>query len=221
MSKNCIITTVKSKIKGNATSYIERENEIFIPVSKKFSLKQTRAIAQDKVNSINKEYLSEKFGNVVSLNTSYTDGTGINIHPSKRLVDAYEVKEGNKTLEEINSNRDLEYFNGDEALLEQEQNEDNLIQKELDNLIEQTNNIEEKNDTYFSITPEVDFNLKATQILSSQKANQVFEKGKKAGWTLDKILTELQIPKEQKKIVENIYNDKINNIIKTLEKNCE
>ena len=141
MSKNCIITTVKSKIKGNATSYIERENEIFIPVSKKFSLNQTRAIAQDKVNTINKEYLSEKFGEVVSLNTSYTNGTGINIHPPQLLIDAYEVKEGNKTIEEINSNRDLEYFNGDEALLEQEQNEDNLIQKELDNLIEQTNNI--------------------------------------------------------------------------------
>lgn len=130
MSKNCIITTVKSKIKGNATSYIERENEIFIPVSKKFSLKQTRAIAQDKVNSINKEYLSEKFGNVVSLNTSYTDGTGINIHPSQLLIDAYEVKEGNKSIEELNP-RNLDYFNGDEALLEQEQREFNFDEKEF------------------------------------------------------------------------------------------
>ena len=131
MSKNCIITTVKSKIKGNATSYIERENEIIIPVSNKFTLSQTRAIAIDKVKKINKEYLSEKFGDVVSLNTSYTDGTGINIHPSKRLVDAYEVKEGNKTLEEVNSGRDLNYFNGDVALYEQEQrdfeNEANLM----------------------------------------------------------------------------------------------
>jgi len=131
MSKNCIITTVKSKIKGNATSYIEKENEIIIPVSNKFTLSQTRAIAIDKVKKINKEYLSEKFGDVVSLNTSYTDGTGINIHPSKRLVDAYEVKEGNKTLEEVNSGRDLNYFNGDVALYEQEQrdfeNEANLM----------------------------------------------------------------------------------------------
>ena len=131
MSKNCIITTVKSKIKGNATSYIEKENEIIIPVSNKFTLAQTRAIAIDKVKKINKEYLSEKFGEVVSLNTSYTDGTGINIHPSKRLVDAYEVKEGNKTLEEVNSGRDLNYFNGDVALYEQEQrdfeNEANLM----------------------------------------------------------------------------------------------
>lgn len=147
MSKNCIITTVKSKIKGNAISYIEKENEIFIPISKKFTLNQTRAMAQDKVNKINKEYLSEKFGEVVSLNSSYTDGTGINIHPSQRLVDAYEVKEGNKTIEEVNSNRDLKYFNGDEALLEQEQNEDNLIQKELDNLVKQTNSL--NNDILF------------------------------------------------------------------------
>ena len=147
MSKNCIITTVKSKIKGNATSYIEKENEIFIPISKKFTLNQTRAMAQDKVNKINKEYLSPKFGEVVSLNSSYTDGTGINIHPSQRLIDAYEVKEGNKTIEQVNSNRDLEYFNEDEALLEQEQNEDNLIQKELDNLIKQTNSL--NNDILF------------------------------------------------------------------------
>lgn len=73
----------------------------------------------------------------------------------------------------------------------------NEILNRFDNLV----NIKEKNNTYFSITPEVDFNLKATQILSSQKANQVFEKGKKAGWTLDKILTELQIPKEQKQLI--------------------
>ena len=128
MSKSCIISTVKSKIKGNATSFIEKENEIFIPTSKKFSLVQTRVIAQDKVNKINKEYLSEKFGAVVSLNTSYTDGTGINIHPSQRLVEAYEVKEGNKTIEEVNR---LDFFNGDKALLEQEQREFNFDEKEF------------------------------------------------------------------------------------------
>lgn len=171
MSKNCIITTVKSKIKGNATSYIEKENEIFIPISKKFTLNQTRAMAQDKVNKINKEYLSEKFGEVVSLNSSYTDGTGINIHPSQRLVDAYEVKEGNKTLEEINSNRDLEYFNGDEALLEQEQNEDNLIQKELDDLVEQTNNIEENAIT----TPEIKEGVEELFESNPEFSSQIYE----------------------------------------------
>jgi len=140
MSKNCIITTVKSKIKGNATSYIEKENEIFIPISKKFTLNQTRAMAQDKVNIINKEYLSEKFGEVVSLNSSYTDGTGINIHPSQRLVDAYEVKEGNKTIEEINR---LDFFNGDKDLFIQEDDDRDLkIQRELDKIVEDINNTE-------------------------------------------------------------------------------
>jgi len=188
MSKNCIITTVKSKIKGNATSYIERENEIFIPVSNKFSLKQTRAIAQDKVTKINKEYLSEKFGNVVSLNTSYTDGTGINIHPSQRLVDAYEVKEGNKTIEEINSNRDLEYFNGDEALLEQEQNEDNLIQKELDDLVEQTNNIEENAIT----TPEIKEGVE--ELFESNFA--IFAESKTSDEVINKLLANKVIDKK-------------------------
>ena len=122
MSKLCIINTIKTKIRGNATSYIERENEIFIPKSDRFTLEQTYKIAVKKVDKINQEYLSEKFGKVVSLNTSASNGTGIKIHPSQLLIDAYEVKEGNKSIEELNP-RNLDYFNGDEALLEQEQND--------------------------------------------------------------------------------------------------
>lgn len=47
----------------------------------------------------------------------------------------------------------------------------------------------------------VNYQLKAIDILSSDKAKQVFEKGKKNGWSLDKILTELQIPKAQKQLI--------------------
>lgn len=47
----------------------------------------------------------------------------------------------------------------------------------------------------------VDFGLKAVEILQSDKARQIFEKGKKANWSLDKILTELQISKEQKQLI--------------------
>lgn len=68
---------------------------------------------------------------------------------------------------------------------------------------------------------QIDYVLKSVSILQSDKAKQIFEKGRKNLWSLDKILTELAIPKEQKQLVENIYNDKINSIIKTLEKNCE
>lgn len=137
MSKLCIINTIKTKIRGNATSYIERENEIFIPKSDNFTLEQTYKIAVKKVDKINQEYLSEKFGKVVSLNTSASNGTGIKIHPSQLLIDAYEVKEGNKSIEELNP-RNLDYFNGDEALLEQEQND------ELKPFIEESKNIGEQ-----------------------------------------------------------------------------
>lgn len=47
----------------------------------------------------------------------------------------------------------------------------------------------------------VNYSLKAVDILFSDKASQVFEKGKKNNWNLNKILTELQIPKEQKQII--------------------
>lgn len=59
----------------------------------------------------------------------------------------------------------------------------------------------------------VDFNLKALNILTSKKAEDIFNKGKKNGWDLNKILTELQIPKEQKQIIldKNIKNSNILN----------
>ena len=43
--------------------------------------------------------------------------------------------------------------------------------------------------------------IKSIDILSSQKAKQVFAKGENNNWTLDKTLTELQVPKAQKEII--------------------
>jgi len=48
---------------------------------------------------------------------------------------------------------------------------------------------------------DVRYSLKAVDILSSDRAIQMFAKGQKNGWPLSKILTELQIPKEQKQII--------------------
>ena len=48
---------------------------------------------------------------------------------------------------------------------------------------------------------EVNQTLKAVDILQSDKAKQVFDKGNKNGWDLNKILTELQVPKEQKALL--------------------
>ena len=50
----------------------------------------------------------------------------------------------------------------------------------------------------------VNFELKSVNILSSDKAKQVFDKGQKNKWSLDKILTELQVPKEQKQLILNL-----------------
>ena len=52
-----------------------------------------------------------------------------------------------------------------------------------------------------SIEDGINYSLKAVDILLSDKAKQIFEKGKKANWDLNKILTELQIPKEQKQLI--------------------
>jgi hypothetical protein len=47
----------------------------------------------------------------------------------------------------------------------------------------------------------VDFGLKAIEILQSDKAKEIFKKGQKSGWDLNKILNELQVPKEQKQLI--------------------
>ena len=48
---------------------------------------------------------------------------------------------------------------------------------------------------------QVNYELKSAQILLTDKAKQIFDKGKKVGWDLNKILTELQVPKEQKDLI--------------------
>lgn len=47
----------------------------------------------------------------------------------------------------------------------------------------------------------VNYTLKSVAILNSNKAIEIFNKGEKNKWSLDRILTELQIPKEQKDII--------------------
>lgn len=68
-----------------------------------------------------------------------------------------------------------------------------------------TNNpIWEQGDNIFNqeeYNNQVNYRLKATEILLSDKAKQVFAKGEKAKWDLNKILTELAIPKEQKQLI--------------------
>jgi hypothetical protein len=63
----------------------------------------------------------------------------------------------------------------------------------------------EQGKLFFSRKPEeVNYMIKSLDILNSDKGKQVFEKGKKAGWSLEKTLTELQVPKEQKELILNL-----------------
>lgn len=62
----------------------------------------------------------------------------------------------------------------------------------------------------------IHFGLKAIEILTSDKAKQVFSKGEKANWDLNKILTELSIPKEQKELIKSLDKTKLEDIITDL-----
>ena len=97
----CLTDTIKNKVVKNATSYTVTKDKVFIPVTEKRDLSSTYKIADSKVKSLNKEFNSEKFGDVVSLDSSTTNGTGINIHPSKVLDAAYEVKSGSATIDKV------------------------------------------------------------------------------------------------------------------------
>ena len=80
------------------------------------------------------------------------------------------------------------------------------------------------NDNQVENQQEINYSLKAVEMLNSKKAEELFAKGQKNKWSLDKTLTELQVPKEQKQLIldisNNIYNvwhssnDKIDSFIK-------
>ncbi len=69
---------------------------------------------------------------------------------------------------------------------------------------EQSSDIVKNQEEY---NKEVQYRLKATEILLSDKAKQVFNKGNKNKWSLDKILSELAIPKEQKQIILDLNDE--------------
>jgi hypothetical protein len=54
---------------------------------------------------------------------------------------------------------------------------------------------------------EVAFRIKTVDLLTSRKADEVFAKGLKNKWPLDKMLTELQVPKQQKQLIDSVLKD--------------
>ncbi len=61
------------------------------------------------------------------------------------------------------------------------------------------------NSKNYSSSPKIDYQLKSTEILASPKADEIFRKGDKNGWNLDKIMNELQIPLQQQELLKS-YN---------------
>lgn len=95
--------TIIDKLINKNPTFKVRENEVFIPVTNTRDKEQTRIIAQKKVDDVNKAYLSDVFGKPVSINDSYTNGTGINIHIPDILRRAYDVKENRTTYKDFQS----------------------------------------------------------------------------------------------------------------------
>lgn len=62
----------------------------------------------------------------------------------------------------------------------------------------------------------VDYKLRAIEILQSPKAEEIFKKGEKNKWDLNKILTELAVPKEQKEILLSLNTSNREELIQVL-----
>lgn len=98
---DCIIKEVKNTIVKKATSYIVKDKEVIIPVTPKRDKKAAYRIAEKKVSEVNKKFQAEVFGNVASLNTTYTNGVGIKITIPKSLSDAYKVRMAEMELSDL------------------------------------------------------------------------------------------------------------------------
>lgn len=127
--------------------------------------------------------------------------TFTSIEDAKSLLNKYRIKEVESKSTEAKKAED---FNTKLA---------NKIQSKLQELYPEiklniTNNpVWEQGDNVFNqedFNNQVNYRLKAVDILTSPKADQVFNKGLKNKWTLDKMLSELQVPKQQKTLINNV-----------------
>ena len=104
-------------------------------------------------------------------------------------------------LKNINSDRESNPF--DKFLNESIKNKLQRLYPEID-LTYSNSPIWEKGNAIMNqsdLDSAVKYKLKAVDILQSPKAEQTFAKGERAKWDLNKILTELGVPKEQKQLL--------------------
>lgn len=101
--KSRLIRTLKDEIKGNATSYREYENGIFIPFSssneKIKTLKEANATATRLEEEVNERYSKWTKHKVITAVIGLPTGASLKIHPAKDLIDAYESEENRKDSE--------------------------------------------------------------------------------------------------------------------------
>jgi len=94
-----VVRMIKNSIVGDATSYVIYKDKVFIPFNafdkeaKIQTLEQSQATARRIIKKIHEEFEAEKFGNSVSIDSTYKDGTMIHIHPTNKLMQALELKD--------------------------------------------------------------------------------------------------------------------------------
>ncbi len=168
----------------------------------------TKDFGKKDLNDISE--LNNQFGEQVVKYNSPIDNDipgSINISISENLYDKYIVEIDKKRAEE----------NTEQAREELIQDAQRVGEEYADDYL------------FYSVKPsnQIDFSLKSINILSSPKAEELFKKGNKNNWSLDKILTELAIPKEQKQLIlslgktnrEEIITDLLANYSYTIEIN--
>lgn len=134
--------------------------------------------------NLTKDYSINLAKGWTTLNTSYPNEIRVDIKVPIFVNKALEVKFSGKSLNQANeelSTSNVNYIGENQYEFEGE------VYPTEDDIYYQANNI--------------NYLLKSISILQSDKAKQIFAKGEKAKWDLNKILTELAIPKEQKQII--------------------
>lgn len=102
--KNKITNKIRGKLLEASPSFRIIGEEVFIPVNYQRNEQEALELAKALINNINETFKANTFGPSVFLNTNYSSGVGVRIIPSQRLLDAYEVKEGTKGVEDMSNN---------------------------------------------------------------------------------------------------------------------
>ena len=87
---SCLIDKIKDEIVGDSIGYTVKNNEIIVPNNSKNS-GQSFTIAEGIASRVNSLFKADKFGEVVTVQ-EYNNSTGIKIHPSLALEQAYETR---------------------------------------------------------------------------------------------------------------------------------